>query len=167
MWTVHKRLLEYFWQTSVRTCRTAATPHTPGSRKLTKGGRTEEQKRKKKKILHLGSDYTKTNQFHFTLVRAWCCFIQSLLLAQLYLSRVHSEEEHDGEACQQASILDGKGEKKAATTCILFFTTDLIHLWKLKSGKQNDNLVKLVCPFLNNLYSLWSGLYLYLLLLLQ
>lgn len=57
----------------------------------------------------------------------------SPVLAQLYLSRVGGEEQHDGEARQQASVLDGKGEEEAASTCVLFLTTHLIHLWKLRS----------------------------------
>lgn len=58
------------------------------------------------------------------------------MLAQLYLSRVGGEEEHDGEARQQAGVLDGKGEEEAAAASILFLPTDLIHLWELKSIKQ-------------------------------
>lgn len=67
------------------------------------------------------------------------------LLVQPYLSRVGGEEEHDGEARQQAGILDGKGEEEAAAARVLFLTTHLVHLWKLRSTKQSDNnLVKLV-----------------------
>lgn len=70
---------------------------------------------------------------------------KSPLLVQPYLSRVGGEEEHDGEARQQAGILDGKGEEEAAAARVLFLTTHLVHLWKLRSTKQSDNnLVKLV-----------------------
>lgn len=58
------------------------------------------------------------------------------MLSQLYLSRIVGEEQHDGEACEQTSILNGKDEEEAAATCILFLTTHLIHLWKLRSTKQ-------------------------------
>ncbi len=61
------------------------------------------------------------------------------MLAQLYLSRVGGEEEHDGEARQQAGVLDGKGEEEAAAARILFFATYLIHLWKLRGIKQKEN----------------------------
>lgn len=54
------------------------------------------------------------------------------MLSQLYLSRVGGEEEHDGEARQQAGVLDGEGEKEAAAASILFLTTHLIHLWELR-----------------------------------
>lgn len=58
------------------------------------------------------------------------------MLAQLYLSRVGGEEEHDGEARQQAGILDGKGKEEAAAACVLFLATHLIHLWKLRHKRQ-------------------------------
>lgn len=52
------------------------------------------------------------------------------MLAQLYLSGVGGEEEHDGEARQQPGVLDGESEEEAAATCILFLPTHLVHLWK-------------------------------------
>lgn len=59
-------------------------------------------------------------------------------LEQLYLSRVGGEEQHDGEACQQPGVLDGKGEEEAAAAGVLLLTTHLIHLWKLRSIKQRQ-----------------------------
>lgn len=63
--------------------------------------------------------------------------LEEMLLAQLYLSRVRRQEEHDGEARQEAGVLDAKGEEEAAAACILFLTTHLIHLWKLWHIKQS------------------------------
>lgn len=76
----------------------------------------------------------------------------SVVLAQLYLSRVGGEQEHDGEACQQTSILDGKGEQKAAAACVLFLTTHLVHLWELKNEmKQKEESDKLHSFFASHL----------------
>lgn len=55
------------------------------------------------------------------------------MLGQLYLPRVCGEEEHDGEARQQAGVLDGKGEEEAAAACVFFLPTHLVHLWKLRN----------------------------------
>lgn len=59
------------------------------------------------------------------------------MLAQLYLSGVGGEEEHDGEARQQAGVLDGEGEEEAAAARVLFLTTHLVHLWELRDRKTN------------------------------
>lgn len=84
-----------------------------------------------KEFLLLGSVHTSTNQvtsqFHFALVRAGCW---GPVLAQLYLSRVGGEKEHDGEARQQAGVLDGEGEEEAAAARVLLLTTYFVHLWK-------------------------------------
>lgn len=55
----------------------------------------------------------------------------SAVLADVYLLRIHGEEEHDGEARQQAGVLDGESEEEAAATCVLFLPTHLVHLWEL------------------------------------
>lgn len=61
-----------------------------------------------------------------------------LYLSQLDLSRVGGEEEHDGEACQKPSILNGKGEQEASAACVLFFATHLIHFRKLSRTKMRE-----------------------------
>lgn len=71
-----------------------------------------------------------------TLVRAGVG--PELVLAQLYLSRVCGEEKHDGEARQKAGILDGEGEEEAAAACVLFLTTHLVHLWKLRGTDTEE-----------------------------
>lgn len=90
------------------------------------------------------------------------------MLAQLYLTRVGGEEEHDGEARQQSSVLDGKGEEEAAAARVLFLTTHLIHLWKLRSTNQRGkglfkrlyncvNMVSYTSPsLLNSIPSLFT-----------
>lgn len=57
-------------------------------------------------------DHTSTEQlpFHSSLFGGWCWFLRSLCSSQLDLSGEGGEEEHDGEACQKAGILDGKGD---------------------------------------------------------
>lgn len=64
------------------------------------------------------------------------CFV-FFSLAELYLSRVRGEEEHDGEARQQAGVLDGKGEEEAAAARLLFFPTHLVHLRELRNTKHS------------------------------
>lgn len=66
------------------------------------------------------------------------------MLDQLYLSRVGGEEKHDGKACQKAGVLDGEGEEKAAAACVLFLTTHLVHLRKLRSTNTERNKLKLL-----------------------
>lgn len=56
---------------------------------------------------------------------------RSPVLDQLYLPGVDGEEEHDGEARQQAGVLDGEGEEEAAAARVLFLPTHLVHLWEL------------------------------------
>lgn len=89
----------------------------------------------------MGSDYTSRNQltsrFHFWSVLG-VASVESLL-AQLYLSRVGGEEEHDGEACQEACILDSKGEEEAAAARVFFLPTHLIHLRELRTTKQRTS----------------------------
>lgn len=60
----------------------------------------------------LETDPTNTNQLTFTshFLVDGVSFWGLLYLSHLDLSRVGGEEEHDGEACQKASILDGKAE---------------------------------------------------------
>lgn len=65
---------------------------------------------------------------------------RSPLLAQPYLSGVGGEEEHDGEARQQASVLDGKCDEEAAATRVLLLTTHLVHFRKLRSTKQSRSI---------------------------
>ena len=80
------------------------------------------------------------------------------MLAQLYLSRVGGEEEHDGEACQQAGVLDGEGEEEAAAAGVLLLAAHLIHLWELKSIKTERKLKSLcfASAALPQLYTLKS-----------
>lgn len=89
----------------------------------------------------MGSDYTSRNQltsrFHFWSVLG-VASVESPL-AQLYLSRVGGEEEHDGEACQEACILDSKGEEEAAAARVFFLPTHLIHLRELRTTKQRTS----------------------------
>lgn len=114
----------------------AQQPNYPDSGVLETGDRESSS-------LPLGSVYPSTNtltpQFHFTLVRAGVG-PEEAGLAQLYLPRVHGEEEHDGEARQQAGVLDGKNDKEAAAARILLLTTHLVHLWKLRSRKKQRHL---------------------------
>lgn len=56
---------------------------------------------------------------------------RSVALAHVYLLRVHGEDEHDGEARQQAGVLDGEGDEEAAAARFLFLPTHLVHLWEL------------------------------------
>jgi len=49
-------------------------------------------------------------------------------LSELDLSRVGGEQQHDGEARQQAGVLDGKSDEESAATGVLFLTTHLVHL---------------------------------------
>lgn len=88
--------------------------------------KTNFGKIKRKKVLLLGISL---NQ-HFQHWSGPVLVQRSPVLAQLYLTRVGGEEEHDGEARQQSSVLDGKGEEEAAAARVLFLTTHLIHLWK-------------------------------------
>lgn len=53
------------------------------------------------------------------------------------MARVCGEEEHDGEARQQAGVLDGKGEEEAAAARLLFFPTHLVHLRELGNTKHS------------------------------
>lgn len=64
-------------------------------------------------------------------------FYQSPALAQLDLSWIGGEEEHDGEARQESRILDAEGDEEPAATCVLFLTTHLVHLWKLRQKKKS------------------------------
>lgn len=52
-------------------------------------------------------------------------------LARPHLSGVGGEEQHDGEARQQAGVLDGEREEEAASSRLLFLPTHLVHLGEL------------------------------------
>lgn len=65
------------------------------------------------------------------------------MLADVYLPRIHGEEQHDGEARQQPGVLDGEGEEEAAATCVLFLPTHLVHLWEL--GDNTSRFVSHYC----------------------
>lgn len=119
--TVHGGLLEDFWQKGVRTCRTTALT-AQSQRDLTVGGGYQ------RKVLLFGSHDGCQNQLsvaHSSLVP------RSVALAHVYLLRVHGEDEHDGEARQQAGVLDGEGDEEAAAARFLFLPTHLVHLWEL------------------------------------
>lgn len=126
MGTAKKKAATQIW--SVRTCRTE-TSQIPGSWKFKK------IKRKKK----IRPPFLTFSSFHRHKLadvpvpdgQSW-----SLLLAQLDLPGVGGEEEHDGEAGEQAGVLDGKGEEEAATARVLFLATHLIHLRELKHIKK-------------------------------
>lgn len=68
--------------------------------------------KKDKEDFLLETDPTNTDQLTFTshCLADGVSFRGLLYLSQLDLSSVGGEEEHDGETCQKASILDGKGE---------------------------------------------------------
>lgn len=103
---------------------------------------SKHQKRwkKYKEEFPLEADPNNTDQLTFTshcLVDG-ISFRGLLSLSQLDLSRVGGEEEHDGEACQEAGVLDGESDQEASAACILFFPTHLIHFWKLSRTKTRE-----------------------------
>lgn len=123
----------------VRTCLTNSqnTPHFGVVE--TEAGRKKGRKKERKRSSPLGLRlHQPTSQFCFTLVRRWRWSFRCPRLAQLYLPGVGGEQEHYGEASQQTRILDGKGEEEAATACVFFLTTHLIHFWKLSSTKVSE-----------------------------
>lgn len=58
-------------------------------------------------------------------------------LPDLDLSRIHSEDQHDGEASQEAQVLDDKGDQDAAVPFILL--ADLVHLRELRRGEKQES----------------------------
>ena len=59
------------------------------------------------------------------------------VLCQRDLSREGGEQEHDGEAGQQAGVLDSEGDERTGAPGLLLLTTHLVHLWEL-SGRGGE-----------------------------
>lgn len=76
-----------------------------------------------------------------SVLRACRWFPGDAALADVYLLRVHGEEEHDGEACQQAGVLDGEGDEEAAAARLLLLPAHLVHLWELGETRERFILV--------------------------
>lgn len=116
----------------------AQQPNCPNSCRLRMGGRYRGEE-------NVPSSWCQfsTNQLTcFSFISHWSELVlvqrSPVLLDQLDLPGVGGEEEHDGEARQQAGVLDGEGEEEAAAAGVLFLATHLVHLWELEEHKNRE-----------------------------